>query len=94
MSQGEYIITTEMLKDLDALYEASEDMGILGRRATHWDVLVQDLRAIRRRVEAGVIVKIEGTPIVLNSWETFYDWAHGRYYALEDSFTPWIGDDS
>ena len=94
MSEREHTITVEMLKDLDALYEAAEDMGILGQRHTLWGVLVEELRKIRRLVEAGVTVKIEGTQTVLITWQGFYDWAHGRYHKLEDGYDRWIGDDS
>lgn len=94
MNSKEEILTLEMLKELDDLYEATEDMGVLGRRPIHWGVLVEKLRQIRRRVEAGVTVKIEGTETVLNSWQSFYTWAHGNYHALEDGYDKWIGDDS
>lgn len=94
MSEREHIITVEMLKDLDALYEQTEDRGILGQRHTLWGVLVEELRKIRRLVEAGVTVKIEGTQTVLTTWQGFYDWAHGRYHMLEDGYDHWIGDDN
>jgi hypothetical protein len=93
MSNREYTVTIEMLKELDALYEETEDMGVLGRRPTRWGTLVEELRKIRRLVEAGVKVKVEGTQTVLNTWQSFYDWAHGRYHALEDGYDSWIGDD-
>ena len=54
-------------------------------------MLVEELREIRRAVEAGVAVKVEGK--TLRSWGAFYDWAHGRYRALEDGYDSWIGDD-
>lgn len=94
MSNREHTLTIEMLKELDALYEETEDMGILGRRRTRFGPLVEELRGIRRLVEAGVNVRIEGTQTVLNTWESFYDWAHGRYHMLEDGSDHWIGDDS
>ena len=50
-------------------------------------------REIRRAVEAGVVVKVEGTQTVLKTWQSFYDWAHGRYHMLEDGYDSWIGDD-
>ena len=87
----EHILTIERLKELDALYEEREDMG--GRRPTRWGTLVSELREIRRLVEAGVKVKVEGTQTVLNTWQSFYDWAHGRYHMLEDGYDSWIGDD-
>ncbi len=89
----EHTLTIEMLKDLDALYEARGDMGTLGQRPTDWGTLVSELRKIRHLVEAGVEVKIEGTQTVLNTWQSFYGWAHGRYHMLEDGYDSWIGDD-
>ena len=94
MDNREHILTIEMLKELDALYEESVDMGVLGRRPTRWGTLVEELRKIRRLVEAGVNVKIEGTQTVLNTWQSFYAWAHGRYHMLEDGYDNWIGDDN
>jgi hypothetical protein len=90
----EHTLTVERLKELDALYEETEDMGSLGRRPTRWGTLVSELREIRRLVEAGVKVKIEGTQTVLTTWGGFYQWAHGRYHALEDGYDSWIGDDN
>ena len=94
MSDKEQTLTLEKLKELDALYEETEDMGVLGRRRTRLRPLVEELRDIRRLVEAGVSVRIEGTETVLNTWANFYDWAHGRYHVLEDGSDKWIGDDS
>lgn len=94
MTGKEHTITNEILKDLDAMYMEREDMGILGRRPKRWGILVDELRKIRRLVEAGVMVKIEGTQTVLNTWKDFYDWAHGRYHMLEDGSDHWIGDDN
>ena len=87
----EHMISVEKLRELDALYEEREDMG--GRRPTRWGQLVEELRQIRRAVEAGVVVKVEGTQTVLKTWQSFYDWAHGRYHMLEDGYDSWIGDD-
>lgn len=89
----EHILTIEMLKKLDALYEEREDSNPLGGRPTGWGTLVSKLREIRHLVEAGVQVNIEGTQTVLITWQSFYDWAHGRYYMLEDGYDSWIGDD-
>ena len=89
----QHTLTMKRLKKLDALYEEREDMGVLGRRPTRWGTLVSELREIRRLVEAGVKVKVEGTQTVLNTWQSFYDWAHGRYRMLEDGYDSWIGDD-
>jgi hypothetical protein len=45
--------------------------------------LVEELREIRRAGEGKT----------LRSFQSFYDWAHGRYHALEDGYDSWIGDD-
>lgn len=87
----EHTLSEKDLKRLDAMYEEREDMGALGRRSTRWGALVGELREIRRAVEAGVAVKVEGK--TLKSWGSFYGWAHGRYHALEDGYDSWIGDD-
>lgn len=71
------------LAGLDQLYE---------ERSGAWRLLVESLREIRRAVEASVVVNVEGGP-TLDSWQTFYEWAHGRYHALEDGADSWIGDD-
>jgi hypothetical protein len=89
----EHILSVEALKALDKLYEEREDMGVLGQRPVHWGTLVSKLREIRHLVEGGVNVRIEGTQTTLNSWQRFYDWAHGRYHMLEDGYDSWIGDD-
>lgn len=93
MSKREHTLTIEKLEELDGLYQETEDMGILGKRHTGFGPLVEELREIRRLVEAGVSVRIEGTQTVLNTWQSFYSWAHGRYHALEDGYDHWIGDD-
>ncbi len=93
MSEKEHTITVAMLKGLDALYEDHEGITPTWQRHRQWDVLVEELRQIRRMVEAGVKVTIEGTPTVLTTWQEFYTWAHGRYHALEDGADHWIGDD-
>ncbi len=89
----EHTITIKALKELDELYQETEDMGVLGQRPTRWGSLVGRLREIRRLVEAGVKVKVEGTGTVMDTWQSFYDWAHGRYGMLEDGYDSWIGDD-
>ena len=90
----EHILTIKRLKEMDALYDEREDMGVLGQRPTGWGILVSELREIRHLVEAGVKVKVEGTQTVLTTWQSFYDWAHGRYHMLEDGYDSWIGDDN
>ncbi len=89
----EHILTIETLKGLDALYEEREDIGPHGGRPTRWGTLVSELREIRHLVEAGVKVNVQGTETVLTTWQSFYDWAHGRYHMLEDGYDSWIGDD-
>ncbi|MEZ4514476.1 MAG: hypothetical protein R3C62_21595 [Chloroflexota bacterium] len=84
-----YTLSVKQLQELDALYTERSDSG----RPLWWEVLVLELREIRRAVEAGVKIKIEGTDVVLTSWQTFYDWAHGRYHTLEDGADRWIGND-
>lgn len=84
-----YTITADELKEFDELYDLRGTHG----RPSSWGALVEGLREIRRAVEAGVEVKIEGTNTVLRSWSGFYEWAHGRYHMLEDGYDSWIGDD-
>lgn len=84
-----YTLTPEELAELDALYAARSDSG----RPTSWGALVQALREIRRAVEAGVEVTVDGAP-PLRTWQGFYAWAHGRYHMLEDGYDSWIGDDA
>jgi len=38
------------------------------------------------------VVNVEGVAR-LRTWQSFYDWAHGRYHMLEDGHDSWIGDD-
>lgn len=76
-----YTFPDETLKKFDQAYDDHE-----------WDWLVERLREIRRAVEAGVVVTIDGE--TLKSWSGFYTWAHGRYHVLEDGADKWIGDDS
>ena len=75
-----YTFPDEALKKFDQAYEDRQ-----------WNWLVESLREIRRAVEAGVVVTIDGE--TLTSWSGFYDWAHGRYHVLEDGADHWIGDD-
>jgi hypothetical protein len=82
------LISAEDLEALDAMYAARSPSG----RPTSWRALVEELRRIRRAVEAGAVVKVEGDG-TLATWQEFYAWAHGRYHMLEDGCDPWIGDD-
>ena len=83
------VILTEALRTLDAMYAERSASG----RPTSWRALVEELRKIRRAIEAGAVVEIEGEG-TLRTWQEFYSWAHGRYHMLEDGCDPWIGDDS
>lgn len=87
--QQDYTISGDRLRELDALYEERSISG----RPTGWGMLVEELREIRRAVEAGVVVKVEGAKTI-QSWQGFYEWAHGRYHMLEDGYDNWIGDDN
>ncbi|HEX6902521.1 MAG TPA: hypothetical protein VF789_22565 [Thermoanaerobaculia bacterium] len=84
----DYTITAERVQELDELYRDRSASG----RPGQWGLLVAELREIRRAVEAGVLVKIEGGE-EMRTWQDFYSWAHGRYHALEDGYDSWIGDD-
>ncbi len=88
MENKYHTITSEMLRDLDALYG---DTPMQTNR--NWGLLVERLRQIRRLVESGVTVKIEGSETVLTTWQEFYSWAHGRYHKLEEGSDQWIGHD-
>jgi len=84
----EYIVSAEDLSALDAMYASRSPIG----QPTSWRPLVEELRKIRRIVEAGTVVHVAGEA-TLRTWTEFYDWAHGRYHMLEDGCDPWIGDD-
>jgi hypothetical protein len=83
-----YTISNQKIRELDSLYEERSATG----RPNSWGILVEELREIRRAVEAGVVVNVEGEKSILN-WQNFYTWAHGRYHMLEDGYDKWIGDD-
>ncbi len=86
--QPAYTFSVERLRELDALYEERSPSG----QPVSWRMLVEKLREIRRAVEAGVVIQVEGGPTMRN-WQGFYAWAHGRYHMLEDGSDSWIGDD-
>ena len=86
--QPAYTLLVERLRELDALYEERSPSG----QPVRWRMLVEELREIRRAVEAGVVIQVEGGP-AMRSWQGFYEWAHGRYHMLEDGSDNWIGDD-
>jgi hypothetical protein len=79
-------ISTRELKELDDLYESRGEHGY----PDCWEILVENLREIRRACEANVHVTVDGKE--LNA-KNFYSWAHGRYHALEDGCDKWIGND-
>jgi len=83
-----YTISEEQLSEFDALYEEQNEFG----RPTGWGALVSGLREIRRLVEAGIVVEVDGKS--LKRFGSFYNWAHGRYHMLEDGYDSWIGDDN
>ena len=85
----EYTLSVAKRKELDALYAGRSPSG----RPDEWGMLVEELRELRRVVEAGIVVQVEDGPR-LQTWQGFYDWAHGRYHMLEDGYDRWIGDDS
>ena len=84
-----YTISNERIRELNSLYEERSGDG----RPNRWGILVEDLREIRRAIESGVVVNVEGEKPILN-WQDFYSWAHGRYHMLEDGYDKWIGDDA
>ena len=78
----EYSIDDSKVAEFDKLYQDRE-----------FSELVDELRDIRRAVYAGVKVLVDGRKLMGSS--SFYNWAHGRYYLLEDDpNSGWIGDDS
>jgi len=83
------VVSTEELAALDSMYAERSPNG----QPTRWRALVEELRRIRRAVEAGAVVEVAGAR-TLTTWQEFYEWAHGRYHMLEDGCDPWIGDDN
>jgi hypothetical protein len=86
--QRECTLSATRVKELDSLYAERSPSG----RPVSWGILVEELRDLRRAVEAGVVVQVEDGPR-LQTWQGFYEWAHGRYHMLEDGYDRWIGDD-
>jgi hypothetical protein len=89
LPKQEHTLSAERLRELDALYQGRSEAGY----PNGWGSLVEELREIRRAVEAGVAVQVEGEQPML-TWQDFYQWAHGRYHMLEDGADKWIGDDA
>lgn len=94
MSEKEYTITAEMLEGFDRLYEDAEDITPAMKWHRLWGVLVEELRDLRRLIQAAVTAKVEGTQIGFTEWWDFYEWAQGRYHKLDDGYDRWIGDDN
>ncbi len=84
----QHAITAVELQKLDPLYDSRG----ANDRPEEWGSLVENLREIRRLVEAGIVVIVEDQQ--LTDFDSFYRWAHGRYHMLEDGYDSWIGDDS
>jgi hypothetical protein len=74
------VIPHQELKEMDESYDARS-----------WSYVVESLREIRRAIEAGVVIEVDGK--TLKTWNDWYSWAHSRYYMLEESSDKWIGDD-
>ena len=89
LPKQQHTIDEAQLAELDALYTQRDPSG----RPGDWGILVEELREIRRAIELGVAVTIAGEPKPLRGWQSFYQWAHGRYHMLEDGYDAWIGDD-
>jgi hypothetical protein len=87
--QQEYTLTAARIQEYDSLYTQRSPSG----QPVGWGILVEELRELRRAVEAGVVVQVEDGPRI-QTWQEFYGWAHGRYHMLEDGYDRWIGDDS
>lgn len=60
-------------------------------KAQKWNWVVEDMREIRRAVEAGIIIEVDDKK--LTSFSSFYEWAHQRYHLLEECADKWIGND-
>jgi hypothetical protein len=84
----EFTLSDEELQEADESYEERDASG----RPTSWGGLVEELRGMRRAVEMGVGLQIEGKKI--QGAGGFYSWAHGRYSLLEEGYDSWIGDDN
>lgn len=87
--QPEYTLSDARLQEFDSLYAQRSPSG----QPLSWGTLVEDLRELRRAVEAGVVVQVEDGQRI-QTWQEFYAWAHGRYHMLEDGYDRWIGDDN
>ena len=82
-------LSVEELKNLDALYAIRD---ALGNPTSAWGTLVEKLRKIRRKLEAGEVVQIADGP-TLHSVLDFHTWAYSRFKLLEEGWDSWIGND-
>lgn len=80
--------SAQELAELDSLYVERDASG----RPNRWGVLVSNLRALRRRLEAGEVVQVPGGPTLVSVLD-FHSWAYERYKLLEEGYDSWIGDD-
>ncbi len=83
-----YVLPDSELRELDELYDARSP----DNRPTEWGALVEALREIRRAIEQGVEVEIEGVSF-RDPW-VYYGWVHARYHMLEDGYDKWVMDDN
>lgn len=58
--------------------------------AQDWSTAAAKLRDIRRAIDAGVIIEIDGQSF--KSSGSFYTWTHQRYHALEEISNEWMMD--
>ena len=86
-----YRISKQQLQSWDAMYEEREDMGALGMRPTRLGSLVENLREVRRAIEAQVFIEIDNRQ--LHNVGSFLKWVDERYHMLEDGYDSWVGDD-
>jgi len=55
-----------------------------------WSAAVAQLRDIRRAIDGGVTLKIDGQTFKSSGF--FYTWAHQRYHTLEEISNEWMMD--
>lgn len=82
-------LSVEELNNLDALYDIRDT---LGNPTSAWGTLVEELRKIRRKIEAGEVVQIAGGPTIRSVLD-FHMWAYSRFKLLEEGWDSWIGND-
>ena len=62
-----------------------------GYSAREFNWVVEYLREIRRAIEAGILVEIDG--LQLKSEIAFYNWVDKQFHILEEVADKWIGND-